>query len=144
MATKVKKQTKNKPKIENFGENNNTGGFHVNPENINQEGRPRILISSINEELKKKGVEPVKPSQIVDCFETLLNLTSKEITEIADNENNPLFIRVIAKNMSSQRNFEIIEKMIDRAHGRAVQPITGDLTVTWEESKTYKPDGTNP
>jgi hypothetical protein len=84
----------------------------------NPKGRPRKLVGSIILELKEKGIEPVKPSQIVDTFEKLFNLRAEEIKEIATNDNNPYFLRRIAKEMLSNKGFEIIGKMLDRTIGK--------------------------
>lgn len=102
-------------------------GFDKNPNNINRKGRPRRLVSSIIQDLKEKGIVQVKATDIVEAFEMLFNLESKEIAEIANNDKNPYFIRRVAKEMLSGKGFDIIERMIDRAHGKPKQAteITG-------------------
>jgi len=84
----------------------------------NPNGRPRKLVCSIIQELKDKGIEPVKPIQVVETFENLFNLRADEIKEIALNENNPYFIRRVAKEMLSNKGIEIINKMLDRTIGK--------------------------
>ena len=115
-------------------------GFDKNPNNINRKGRPRRLVSSIIRDLKEKGIVQVKATDIVEAFEMLFNLESKEIAEIANNDKNPYFIRRVAKEMLSGKGFDIIERMIDRAHGKPKQAtdITGQIDVIWKEEKTYE------
>ena len=96
-------------------------GFDKNPNNINRKGRPRRLVSSIIQDLKEKGIVQVKAIDIVEAFEMLFNLESKEIAEIANNDKNPYFIRRVAKEMLSGKGFDIIERMIDRVHGKPKQ-----------------------
>ena len=96
-------------------------GFDKNPNNINRKGRPRRLVSSIIQDLKEKGIVQVKAIDIVEAFEMLFNLESKEIAEIANNDSNPYFIRRVAKEMLSGKGFDIIERMIDRVHGKPKQ-----------------------
>lgn len=124
-----------------FGNKINTKGFDKNPNNINRKGRPRRLVSSIIQDLKEKGIVQVKAIDIVEAFEMLFNLESKEIAEIANNDSNPYFIRRVAKEMLSGKGFDIIERMIDRVHGKPKQAteITGkdgkDLIVNFVPAK---------
>ena len=115
-------------------------GFDKNPNNINRKGRPRRLVSSIIQDLKEKGIVQVKATDIVEAFEMLFNLESKEIAEIANNDKNPYFIRRVAKEMLSGKGFDIIDRMIDRVHGKPKQAtdITGQIDVIWKEEKTYE------
>ena len=116
-------------------------GFDKNPNNINRKGRPRRLVSSIIQDLKERGIVQVKATDIVEAFEMLFNLESKEIAEIANNDSNPYFIRRVAKEMLSGKGFDIIERMIDRVHGKPKQAteITGkdgnSLTINFVPAK---------
>ena len=124
-----------------FGNKINTKGFDKNPNNINRKGRPRRLVSSIIQDLKEKGIVQVKAIDIVEAFEMLFNLESKEIAEIANNDKNPYFIRRVAKEMLSGKGFDIIERMIDRVHGKPKQSteLTGkdgnSLTINFVPAK---------
>lgn len=126
---------------ENYERTIKNKGFDKNPNNINRKGRPRRLVSSIIQDLKEKGIVQVKATDIVEAFEMLFNLESKEIAEIANNDNNPYFIRRVAKEMLSGKGFDIIERMIDRVHGKPKQAteITGkdggNLTINFVPAK---------
>jgi len=88
-------------------------------ESGNPKGRPRKLVSHVLAELKEKGVDPVKPVDIVAIYEQLLNVTQEEITDLVNDVDAPYSIRLVAAAMTQKnRGFEIIERMIDRAHGR--------------------------
>jgi hypothetical protein len=97
------------------------GGTLTRPdkgETMNPNGRPPRLVSTIIKELKAKGIEPVKPAQVLDAFQQLLNLNIKELTDVANNDENPYFVRRIASEMTSKgKGYEVIERMINRAHG---------------------------
>lgn len=127
----------NKKSLENLKK---AKGFDKNPNNINRRGRPRRLVSSIIQDLKEKGIVQVKAIDIVEAFEMLFNLESKEIAEIANNDSNPYFIRRVAKEMLSGKGFDIIERMIDRVHGKPKQAtdIAGKIDIVWSEEKTYE------
>lgn len=92
-------------------------------ESGNPNGRPRKLVSTLISEMNAVGVEPLKASQIMDAYETLFNMTIKEITEKALDNDQPIFIRIIAKAMLSNKGSEMLDKMMDRAHGRSKQSL---------------------
>lgn len=87
----------------------------------NPKGRPLKLLSSINKELSEAGYERVTASQISEAYETLFNLPKKKLMAYARDDKSPMFIRIIIKAMLSGKGPEMLEKMMDRAHGRAVQ-----------------------
>lgn len=101
-------------------------GFDKRPENINKNGRPRKLVTGIISELEKQGIERVKNDQVIQAFEMLFNCTQEQLTEYAADKEQPMLIRIVAKNMLDKKGFEIVEKMMDRAHGKATQKT--DLT----------------
>lgn len=94
-------------------------------------GRPRKLVHTMLDEMRKQGIQPLKAPQIVDAYESLLNLTKDELTRISMDKDSPIFMRIIAKAMASDKGTEILEKMLDRAHGKARQShdVQGTLKV---------------
>lgn len=107
----------------------NTAGFAQNPENINRKGRPRKLVSGVIIELKNKGVEKVSQSDVKDVFLMLINLETNEIKEIINDEKQPAIIRIVGREMLSGKGFDIIEKMLDRAIGKADENVNIDSQV---------------
>jgi hypothetical protein len=99
------------------------GGLIVLPvkgESGNPNGRPRKLVADVINDLKAKGITPVKPHQIIEAYEALLNSPEEDIVATVNNKDLPYFIRLVASAMTSKgKGFEIIERMIDRAHGKA-------------------------
>jgi len=93
--------------------------FTKNDPRINKKGRPRKLLSTINAELKKKGIERVSSSQIAEAYELFLNLTEDEATEIIEGKDNPMFMRIVLKHLMSPKGVEMIESILDRAHGKS-------------------------
>ena len=91
---------------------------------LNPKGRPPKLLKHLNMELKQKGYEPVKPSQIVEAFETLLNLPKAEIEKLKNREGIPYFVQIICgKLIAKESDSEALEKLLDRAIGRPRQSI---------------------
>jgi hypothetical protein len=103
----------------------NIAGLKQHPENINRNGRPRKMVSDIIDSLEKEGVKRVSKEQVKGAFELLLNLSEDQIKELVTDKEKPMLLRIVAKAMVSGKGFDIIEKMIDRTHGKAIQ--TTDL-----------------
>ena len=92
----------------------NTNGFQKNPQNINRTGANRKTVSTVIIELQNNGAEPVKPKQITDLFEALLNCTQKELEQIVNDKDQPMLNRIVAKEMLNKKGFEIIERIYQR------------------------------
>lgn len=103
------------------------GGVIVNAEKgetANPFGRPRKLVSSVLKDMKDAGIQPVKPRDIIDAYESLLNLDEADIVAVVNNKELPYFMRLVAAAMTRKnQGFEIIERIIDRAHGKAKENI---------------------
>jgi len=107
-------------------------------ESGNPNGRPRKLLSSINKELTERGFERVSASQVMESFELLFNLTEEEIKERAIDKESPMLLRIAGKAMLSSKGMEMVEKMLDRAHGKAQQKMQVDITELPEIHINYK------
>lgn len=84
----------------------------------NPKGRPRLLVSSVIEQMKNKGVESVSQSDVKETFLMLINLELLEIKELVKDERQPAIVRIVGKEMLSGKGFNIIERMLDRALGK--------------------------
>lgn len=111
------------------------------PEN---NGRPPKLLSTINAELKLKGYERVSPSQIVEAYELLFGLDEDKIKEYVTDKKSPMFLRIVAKQMLTPKGHEMIEKMLDRAHGKAKQSMDVDHTTKGDKIIVSLGTGINP
>lgn len=107
---------------------------------INRKGRPRKMVSGVIVELKNKGVEKVSQSDVKDVFLMLINLETNEIKEIINDEKQPAIIRIVGREMLSGKGFDIIEKMLDRAIGKADENVKHDHSINWNITKTYEAD----
>lgn len=84
----------------------------------NPKGRPRLLVSSVIEQMKNKGIESVSQSDVKETFLMLINLELLEIKELVKDERQPAIVRIVGKEMLSGKGFNIIERMLDRALGK--------------------------
>lgn len=116
----------------------NTNGFQKNPQNINRSGANRKTVSSVIIELQKNGAEPVKPKQVVDLFESLLNCTQKELEQIVNDKDQPMLNRIVAKEMLNKKGFEIIEKILDRVHGKPTQKMENKIDIPEQNQILFK------
>lgn len=95
-------------------------------------GRKRKLISTISEDLKKEGFEEASPENIKRLYETFLNLTEDKLRELFADAKQPILVKILVKSVLSDRAFEVVESIIDRAHGKAMQTAkvehSGEIT----------------
>ena len=105
----------------------NTNGFDKNPQNINKSGANRKMVSSVIKDLKEVGVEETTSVEIKAVYLMLVNLTIAEIEEKVKDDNQPALVRIVGKEVLSGKGFDIIEKMLDRAIGKAQQSINHDI-----------------
>lgn len=96
----------------------------------NAKGRPKKVLGRINLELIKEGFEPANSSNVIDAYNILINLTEARIKDIITDAESPMFLRIVAKEMLSKGGPEIIERMLDRAHGKAIQKQQIDATLS--------------
>jgi hypothetical protein len=111
----------------------------------NTRGRPKKIFSAISFELKAKGYEPAKPENVREIFEFLLALPLEEVAEIAGRKNEPdngypALLRIIASELLGKRGFQIVNAMLDRAHGKALEKR--DIQKEIVLSQYTLPDGT--
>lgn len=95
----------------------------------NPKGRPPKLLKHVLDELKRKGFERVSPSQVAEAYELLFNLSEAEIAHYVNDKKAPMFMRIVAKRMMSKDGVEMIEKMLNRAHGNTKQTVDTTNTI---------------
>jgi hypothetical protein len=100
----------------------------------NNGGRPPRLVSTIIRELKEAGYERVGPSSVLHAFELLMGLSEDKLKEYVGDKAQPMSIRIVSKAMLSARGWEVLQAMLDRAHGKAKQQLEAsgafEITVT--------------
>lgn len=93
-------------------------------------GRPPRLLSTITAELKAKGYERATANQVADAFETLMNVPQDELAKMVKDEKAPMSLRIVGKAMLTAKGWEVLQAMLDRAHGKAKQSM--DMTTGGE------------
>ena len=92
----------------------------------NNGGRPPMLLSTIVAELRAEGYERATANQVADAFETLLNVPEDVLAEMVKDKTKPMSLRIVGKSMLTAKGWEVLQAMLDRAHGKAKQQM--DLT----------------
>jgi len=101
----------------------------------NPAGRPPKVLSGLIAQLKKDGYEAVKPAMVIEAYEFLLSLNQDKIVDTVNDKTQPMIVRIVGKSMLDNKfGFEIIDRMLDRAHGRAQQTVNlNESTETIDE-----------
>lgn len=94
-------------------------GFDKRPENINRKGQPPKIMSGVLKELTAAGYERVTMAMVVEAYEILMGLPEAKIKEMITDSQQIMSLRIVGKAMLSTKGNEMLEKMLDRAHGKA-------------------------
>lgn len=92
----------------------------------NPDGRPKKTVSQVNAMLEAEGYQKASSIDICDAYMLLISLDPEKLKEIEADSMIPILYKKAAKIILSDKGFDIIEKMLDRAHGRPKQ--TNELT----------------
>lgn len=91
-------------------------------------GRKPKVFSSIAADFKAQGIESATPERVREAYELLLALPLQDVLAIAgkptDKENlYPALLRLVASEMLGRRKREMLDSMLDRAHGKPTQAL---------------------
>ena len=104
----------------------------------NNGGRPPMLLSTIVAELRAEGYERATANQVADAFETLLNVPEDVLANMVKDKHKPMSLRIVGKAMLTAKGWEVLQAMLDRAHGKAKQST--DITTGGERiTVTFAP-----
>ena len=82
-----------------------------------------MLLSTIVAELRAKGYERATAGTVADAFETLLNVPEDVLKTMVGDPKAPMSVRIVGKAMLTAKGWEVLQAMLDRAHGKAKQAI---------------------
>jgi len=86
-------------------------------------GRPPKLISTTIKELKEKGYQAATAGQIREASEYLITLDREKLTEITKDEMQPMYLRIVAKELLGKKGLDVVNTILDRAHGKPKQGV---------------------
>jgi hypothetical protein len=104
-----------------FIKGHNYGNTFKKGQSGNPKGQPKKVLSRVNEQLKEEGYSSASANNIVEAYSILINLDEERIKAIINDTTYPMLMRIVAREMLSKKGAEMIEKILDRAHGKATQ-----------------------
>ena len=97
----------------------------------NPAGRKPKLVTHLNRELAAEGYAPVTATDVTDAIQSMLNLPIARLQEMAKPTGpEPFLFKLLAKELLGKRGAEALERMLDRAHGKAKQQVDLAASVT--------------
>lgn len=99
--------------------NQNEKGDPVSPD----VGRPKSALRRLLDEWNEKGRGKVSKADIDLAYLTALEMDEDEMKRVATDKIAPMLVRIACRQLLKDRGFEIMERMLDRAHGQAEQTI---------------------
>ena len=86
-------------------------------------GRPPLLLSTIVAELRGKRCDRATAGTGAGVFGTRLNVPGDVLAEMVKDKTKPMSLRIVGKAMLTAKGWEVLQAMLDRAHGKAKQAI---------------------
>ena len=130
------------------GANGGTINVWEKGESGNKKGRPKKVFSKLAKQWKDAGYERATPAVVAEVYEYLLTLPLRDVIAMAgkpleDGNTNdyPALVRIASAELIGRRRREILDSMLDRAHGRpkihAETVTSGTVDVHWHVVKQY-------
>ena len=101
----------------------NTNGLDKNKGNINRKGQPRKLISDTIKKMEQDGIKETTVQEIKSVYLRLINHSKEDLQKVIDDKTQPALTCIVAENIISGKGFKLIDKMLDRAIGKATQSM---------------------
>jgi len=99
-------------------------------ETANPNWRPKKWVSLVNHQLKEMWYTPATKVDIEHIYLQLIQLTEEELKAKFLDKTQPMIVKIIASNMSkSDKNFDVLEKMLDRWIWKATQTIQAGVII---------------
>lgn len=123
------------PRGENLNKGNRSG-FEKNPQNINRNGRPKLLRNVVKDVFLQEFNLGLSHSQANEIISGILAMTREELMNVAKNDQAPFWISMIAK--KATRDYErgsihLLEVLMDRVYGKPKETV--DQTVTMPQAE---------
>jgi len=86
-------------------------------------GRPPKLAANVIADLQKEGYTEVSATDVSSVYKLLLNVPIDQLKTMATAADQPALVRVVARALVQGKGLDVVERMIDRAHGRTVNTL---------------------
>lgn len=111
-------------------------GFDQRPENINKAGRPKKTILSIITELKSQGYERATSYNVMEVYEYLIAVDRAKVVALSNDTGQPMIIHLVCKAMLSEKGGDMLERLLDRAHGKSIARVEAKEAITFHPTIT--------
>lgn len=129
---------------ENFKGKENSAGFGKNPQNINRSGANRKSFATINDALKKKGIQALTKNELIESYTLIFNATEEELKRIAVDKKTPFALRLIITELNDKTTrSKAIADLRNYMFGQAAQEVNHKVearVLSPEEMKAYLKD----
>ncbi len=88
---------------------------------LHPEGRPKSALRRLLDEWTAQGRGKTSKADIDLAYLTALEMDEDEMKRVASDKTAPMLVRIACRQLLKERGFDIMERMLDRAHGRAMQ-----------------------
>lgn len=86
-------------------------------------GRPPKLAANVIAALLKEGYTEVSATDVSSVYKLLLNVPIDQLKTMANAADQPALVRVVARALVQGKGLDVVERMVDRAHGRTVNTL---------------------
>lgn len=125
-ANIIKKQGNSKEKSIEKRKKNLEKGMWKKGQSWNPKWREKKSFQSLALELQKEWFVMATKEAIAEAYQILLAANEEKLVKLVNDSAQPMTIRVVAKRILNQKDWhDMIEKMLDRVHGKPNQSVTG-------------------
>jgi len=104
-------------------------------------GRKPKSFKMFNDKMKEEGYQPLTKEDLINCYAFIFSAEEEKIQEIANDETQPLALRLIIQEMTDERTrSRALIDFRDYMFGKAKEEIKQemDMRLIWNEQKTYE------
>ena len=92
-------------------------------------GRPKKLVSHTIDQLVAEGYAQVRKNEVQQVYEMLIGVDVERLKQIAQSTDLPIIYAQCAKHLLGKNGFQIMENMLDRAHGKATSNNSHEIII---------------
>ena len=100
--------------------------------------RPKKGINLFMDYCQKNNIEGIRKSDCIESFKALFAMNEREMLKIYNDKEIPLYLRKLIEWFVNAKDYEILEKMLERAIGKVANETEAKITVNTEMTPEQK------